>query len=38
MVSGWLDLFTRGVRSVFLRCLDKLGGYPTVDAVLTAYA
>jgi hypothetical protein len=38
MVSGWLDLFTRGVRSVVLRYLEKLGGYPTVDTVLAAYA
>jgi hypothetical protein len=38
MVSGWPDLYTRGVRSVFLRYLEKLSGYPTVDTVLAAYA
>ena len=31
-------LHARGVRSVFLRYLDDLGGYPTADAVLAAAA
>jgi succinyl-CoA synthetase alpha subunit len=31
-------LHARGVRSVFLRYLEELGGYPTADAVLAAAA
>ena len=34
MVSGWLDLFTRGVRSVFINAAMVMGMIPVVGVPL----